>query len=49
MMFGLQAIDFFAQRGILYFIHPAPPYINEHLHISPLPCKRQVEKKPEVT
>jgi hypothetical protein len=26
MMFCLQAIDFFAQRGILYFIHPAPRF-----------------------
>src|ERR1039457_442005 len=24
-MFGMQAINFCAQRGILYFIHPAPP------------------------
>jgi hypothetical protein len=25
MMFGVQAVQFFAQRGILYFVHPAPP------------------------
>src|SRR5271168_2890861 len=25
LMFGMQTIQLFAQRGILYFIHPAPP------------------------
>jgi hypothetical protein len=25
MVFGMQAIYLFAQRGILYFIHQAPP------------------------
>src|ERR1035441_10729966 len=48
-MFGLQAIYFCAQRGILYFIHPAPPFIKEHLHISPSQCKPQAKKEPEVT
>jgi hypothetical protein len=30
MMFGMQAIDFFAQRGILYFIHQAPPLLQNN-------------------
>jgi hypothetical protein len=25
MMFRMQAINLFAQRGILYFVHQAPP------------------------
>jgi hypothetical protein len=49
MMFGMQAIDFFAQRGHLCFIHQAPPSIKEHLHISPLERKRQAEKQSKVT
>jgi hypothetical protein len=48
-MFGLQAINFCAQRGILYFIHQAPPCIKEHLHISLPVLNPQVEKEPEVT
>ncbi|HUD75341.1 MAG TPA: hypothetical protein VMQ76_09740, partial [Terracidiphilus sp.] len=48
-MFGMQAIYFCAQRGILYFIHQAPPFIKEHLHISPPWRKRQVQKGPKVT
>jgi hypothetical protein len=47
-MFGMQAINFCAQRGILYFIHQAPPNINEHLHISPQERNPQVKKGPEV-
>jgi hypothetical protein len=27
MMFGMQAIDLFAQRWILYFVHQAPPWV----------------------
>jgi hypothetical protein len=49
MMFGLQAIDFFTQRGILYFVHQAPPSTIEHLGISPRRCKQQAQKKPKVT
>jgi hypothetical protein len=44
MMFGLQTIDFFAQRGTLYFIHRAPPFVNEQLHISPPRRNLQVKK-----
>ena len=40
-MFGLQAVYFFAQRGILDLIHQAPPYITEHLHIAPRRDNRQ--------
>jgi hypothetical protein len=45
----LQAFNFCAQRGILYFIHQAPPIIKELLHISPLERKPQVENGPKVT
>jgi hypothetical protein len=48
-MFGLQAIYFCAQRGILYFIHPAPPFVKEHLHISSSMRIPQAKKEPEVT
>jgi hypothetical protein len=44
MMFGLQTIDFFAQRRVQDFIHRAPPFVNEQLHISPLEHNRQAQK-----
>jgi hypothetical protein len=48
MMFGMQAINLFAQRGILYFVHQAPPVVTEHLHIPPQERKLQVVKKAKV-
>jgi hypothetical protein len=48
-MFGMQAIYFCAQRGILYFIHQAPPFIKEQLHISPSRRNGQVQKGTKVT
>jgi hypothetical protein len=45
MMFGMQTIDFFAQRRVQDFIHRAPPFVNEQLHISPLEHNRQAQKK----
>ena len=33
MMLGMQAINLFAQRRILVFVHQAPPSLTEHLHI----------------
>jgi hypothetical protein len=41
-MFGMQAINLFAQRGILYFVHQAPPLVTEHLHITLPGLKGQV-------
>jgi hypothetical protein len=44
MMFGLQTIGFFAQHRVQDFIHRAPPFVNEQLHISPLEHNRQAQK-----
>jgi hypothetical protein len=47
-MFGMQAINLFAQRGILYFVHQAPPLVTEHLHIPLRALNRQVPKSTKV-
>jgi hypothetical protein len=50
-VFGMETIDLCAQRGILYFIHQAPPSVKEHLDISPSEGNSQGGKlpKPEVS
>jgi hypothetical protein len=61
VMFGVQTIELIAQRGNLYFVHPAPPMATqfgrsaenaillEHLHISPKWWNPQAAKAPMVT
>jgi hypothetical protein len=44
-MFGVETINLFAQRTVLYFIHQAPPFMKEHLHISPLHGNSQAGKR----
>ena len=41
-VFGVQAVNLFAQRGIVYFIHRRLLGFIEHLHIAPRDNKRQV-------
>jgi hypothetical protein len=48
MMFGMQAMNLFAQRVVMYFVHQAPPVVTEHLRIPPLRLKRQVLKETKV-
>jgi hypothetical protein len=47
----METFDLCAQRGILYFIHQAPPSVKEHLDISPSEGNSQGGKlpKPEVS
>jgi hypothetical protein len=44
----VQAINFFTQRGILYFIHQAPPQFKEHLHIALFYGKGQAGRIPKM-
>jgi len=32
-MFRMETVDLSAQRLVLYFIHQAPPFMKEQLHI----------------
>ena len=47
-VFCVQAINFFTQRGILYFIHQAPPHFKEHLHIALFCGKGQARRIPKM-